>query len=102
MMDLTKLFRAEITVTQSDKADAQKAVLEISRINGYRDISNSPDDMRKRRGNGEPLTSIWYAYYDGSYTDVYARETVEEIQEMIKKAEEERLQRIKAMRIGII
>ena len=102
MMDLTKMFRAEVTVHSSNKDDAKRTVLNIDRITGYQDASEDPETMNKRRENGSYLTDIWYAYYDGSCTSVYARETVEAIQAMIKKAEEERLKRIRDMRIGII
>ncbi len=35
MMDLTKMFRAEVTVHSSNKDDAKRTVLNIDRITGY-------------------------------------------------------------------
>jgi hypothetical protein len=95
MLNLSKLFRAEVTLTEDGKAFN----VPIDSITAYKSLYDK-EDFDEAKDDGEDLTRV---AIDCKNFDSYCNvtESREEIAALIEKAENERAEKVRRLNFGI-
>lgn len=104
-IDLTKLFTATITLHEAhglddDKQRLQPRIFDVSTFLYAEAIAKDADEQSEKKQNCNDVSKVYFSQ-DGSTSSFYAYETTEEINELIRIAEDERAKRIIKTRLGI-
>jgi hypothetical protein len=96
MTDLSKLFRAEVTLTE----DGQAFNVPINDITAYQDIHDDEEDRAEAKKSGDSLTRV---YMDCENFDCAndVSESRTEIAALIEIAENERAEKVRKLNFGI-
>tara|TARA_R110000744_G_scaffold198629_1_gene317929 strand:- start:93 stop:386 length:294 start_codon:yes stop_codon:yes gene_type:complete len=96
MIDLSKLFRAEVTLTE----DNQKFNVPIDSITAYQDIHDNNDDFDEAKDSGDGLTRV-HMNCENFDSTCDVKESRKEIADLIAQAESERADKIRKLNFGI-
>lgn len=101
--DLCDLFRAEVTLTRSgDEGEGvYSRVFNVNDIKRYYSHYTTQEKLAKAVENKDTTSTIYFVEDGDSYDCCDVLETVPEIQEKIRIAENERVERIQQCRLGI-
>lgn len=102
--DLCDLFRAEVSLRRSgdDGSDTYVQVFNVNDIKRYQSHYETKEDLASAIKRGDTVSTVYYELDECCYDSSDFLDTVEEIQKKIRQAEDERVERIRQYKLGIV
>lgn len=100
-MDISKLMRAFITVTENQGGDEKRIYkLDVADISYIEARYDSDEELEEMRDEGADLSTIYYRVVDEE-REIEVQQSPDEIEALIEAAEDKRMARLNKFRLGI-
>ncbi len=100
-MDISKLMRAFITVTENQGSDEKRVYkLDVADICYVEARYDSDEELEEMRDEGSDLSTIYYRVVDDE-REIEVQQSPDEIEALIEQAEDKRMARLNKFRLGI-